>query len=260
MSQENEIEAEKPSLTTDFLPSDGASCYASSAQEPDIGEWLGPLGVKAMEDAAACYASLGACLKHHEEQAEVRKRHVDETLRAVEKMDRMSYAHADDYDDVRSYNLQQAAFDGGWADRHKEWADALRVILLHNVKAHLPLGAGASVDRGVEVVTTINAAEQGGSQRLDGASCSLLDSETACRLMIDDVTNPPWVVEAAKEAVAGLGKINAMTKATTVDSLGCGSHLESDHQPAGKADLQDTLRSHYAAPQEPSPTSHKGHE
>ena len=29
MSQENEIEAKKLSPTTDFLPSDGASCYAS---------------------------------------------------------------------------------------------------------------------------------------------------------------------------------------------------------------------------------------
>lgn len=28
MSQENEIEAQKPSQTTDFLPSDGASCSA----------------------------------------------------------------------------------------------------------------------------------------------------------------------------------------------------------------------------------------
>ena len=29
MSQKNEIEADKPSQTTDFLPSDGASCCAS---------------------------------------------------------------------------------------------------------------------------------------------------------------------------------------------------------------------------------------
>lgn len=34
MSQENEIEAEKLSPTTDFLPSDGASCYASSDDLP----------------------------------------------------------------------------------------------------------------------------------------------------------------------------------------------------------------------------------
>ena len=129
-----------------------------------------------------------------------------------------------------------------------------------NVKAHPPLGAGASVEHGVEAVVITNAGQQGGSLRLDAASCSLLDSEAACRLMIDDVTNPPWVVEAAKEAAGGLEKLNALTKATTVDSLECGSHLESDHQPAGKADLQDTLRSHRAVPQEPSPTPHKGHE
>ena len=52
MSQENEIEAKELSQTTDFLPSDGASCCASSAREPDLGEWLGPVGVKTMEDAA----------------------------------------------------------------------------------------------------------------------------------------------------------------------------------------------------------------
>ena len=38
--------------------------------------------------------------------------------------------------------------------------------------AHPPLGARASVERGVEVVIIIKAAEQGGSLRLDGASCS----------------------------------------------------------------------------------------
>ncbi len=36
MSQENKIEAKKLSPTTDFLPSDGASCSASS-----LLEWLG---------------------------------------------------------------------------------------------------------------------------------------------------------------------------------------------------------------------------
>ena len=39
--------------------------------------------------------------------------------------------------------------------------------------AHPPLGARASVERGVEVVVNINAGQQGGSLRLDGASCSL---------------------------------------------------------------------------------------
>ena len=37
--------------------------------------------------------------------------------------------------------------------------------------AHPPLGAGASVERGVEVVAIIKAGKQGGSLRLDGASC-----------------------------------------------------------------------------------------
>ena len=46
MSQENEIEAKKPSLTTDFLPSDGASCSPSSARKyenrgGEIWEWDG---------------------------------------------------------------------------------------------------------------------------------------------------------------------------------------------------------------------------
>jgi hypothetical protein len=36
MSQENEIEAKKPSLTKDFLPSDGASCSRSLFRAADI--------------------------------------------------------------------------------------------------------------------------------------------------------------------------------------------------------------------------------
>jgi hypothetical protein len=36
MPQENEIEAEKPSLTKDFLPSDGASCSRSLFRAADI--------------------------------------------------------------------------------------------------------------------------------------------------------------------------------------------------------------------------------
>ena len=37
------------------------------------------------------------------------------------------------------------------------------LIFLSNVKAHPPLGAGASIERGVKVVVIIKATEQGGS-------------------------------------------------------------------------------------------------
>lgn len=88
-------------------PLDGASCYASSARETDLGEWLGPIGVKAMEDAAACYASLGACMKHHDEQAEVRKRHARETYAVIKVMDKDAMMQGLDYEnDLRTFNLQ----------------------------------------------------------------------------------------------------------------------------------------------------------
>lgn len=49
MSQENKIEAEKPSPTTDFLPSDGASCSAWVEVSKDdfdqyISDYPKPLG------------------------------------------------------------------------------------------------------------------------------------------------------------------------------------------------------------------------
>ena len=53
-------------------------------------------------------------------------------------------------------------------------ANSVSSLLLENEKAHPPLGAGASVEHGVEAETTIDAGERSGSLRLDGASCSFL--------------------------------------------------------------------------------------
>ena len=50
-----------------------------------------------------------------------------------------------------------------------------RINFLANEKAHPPLGAGASVEHRVEVESTMSAAEQSGSLRLDAAPCSLLE-------------------------------------------------------------------------------------
>ena len=54
---------------------------------------------------------------------------------------------------------------GGCSDPHESYdaANSESSILLENVQAHPPLGARASVERGVEVVVSIKAAEQGGS-------------------------------------------------------------------------------------------------
>ena len=76
----------------------------------------------------------------------------------------------------------------------------LRVILLANVQAHPPLGAGASAENGVEAESTIDAAEQGGSLRLDGASCSF--SSVLAEIVGNHATpqNTKAVAAAAKEA------------------------------------------------------------
>lgn len=91
--------------------------------------------------------------------------------------------------------------------------------------------------------------------------CSLLvDAERVCHDMINTPGCPPWVHEAATVAVAGLKKLNAMSEATTVDSLECGSHLETSAQLSDQAGLPDTPRLHCVAQREPSPTSQKDHE
>ena len=76
----------------------------------------------------------------------------------------MTYGTPGTHDDTEA---EQTAV----GDAMREWKRR-NSSFLENVKAHPPLGAGASVEHGVEAVVITNAGQQGGSLRLDAASCS----------------------------------------------------------------------------------------
>lgn len=77
MSQENEIEAKKTSPTTDFLPSDGASCSASSDTPETDAEHNRP--VRIWEE---CYYGMRA----HAEKMERQRNAAWQTLKEIREL------------------------------------------------------------------------------------------------------------------------------------------------------------------------------
>jgi len=71
---------------------------------------------------------LSECLKYHENQAKQAKQLADNADQTVAKMNRFTFAHDDDYDDVRALYVKQSAFDRSREQFHQKCANAIRLI------------------------------------------------------------------------------------------------------------------------------------